>query len=251
MTINSSGRPAPRPAFRKAEQDGFQLRYLSDGVDYPALLADFRQGRIEFTLLNARPCQETYLVKYGGRAYVIKRDFAFKPPVKKRRFWDLLAGTPFTRQMRETWRAIGRGCRIVPEIYLVAEKIAGYRLCADSYLILQFIEGRTCTVGAADTRWLAGLAATVAKLHTWGLASGAPHAGNLVEADEGWKMIDVSSKGPIIITQAHDLLDMKRKLNLEVPTCSWPLKFVSALVQAKYRLHLWRRKHIKPGGLPR
>ncbi len=245
MVSANAGGARSAPVFRGGERDGFAMQWVEDGSDYPAILEEFWRGRIQGDRLAAQPDRETFRVKVGERTLVIKRSMApFGRP--RRRLWELVSGTAFSRLFRETWAAIGRGCDFIPEIYLVAEKYAGHRLCVDSYLIAQYIEGEVLGPGRQPSaEWLEALGDTVGRLHAVGLASGAAHAGNLVRTDRGWKMIDLSFKGPMIVCQGHDLLDMKRKFGVEIPAQSPALKIVAALVFLKYRWHLWRREFKK------
>lgn len=80
------------------------------------------------------------------------------------------------------------------------------------------------------------------RLHAAGLASGAPHPWNLVKTPEGFKMIDLSYKGPMLVCQGHDVLDMKRKFNIDARLDRWPLKVMTKMVFLKNWWHVWRRE---------
>ncbi|UQZ91044.1 hypothetical protein C4J81_18195 [Deltaproteobacteria bacterium Smac51] len=229
--------------FLTGEKDDFKLVWLNDGTDYPALLDAYFKGELEMKCLakGDYPARETYLVEALGRKFIFKR--IHQPPERrKRHIWDLISGTAFSRLMRETRKAIDNGCTIIPEAYLIAEKFIGYQYCIDSYLITEFIEGEVLKGDPPSSGpWITGLAETVGKLHDCGLASGAPHPWNLVKTDEGMKMIDISFKGPMVICQAHDTLDVKRKFDIDVPIKKLSIKIFSRLVFLKYDWHMFRK----------
>ncbi len=230
----------PAPVFRTEKRDGWGVRWLEDDLDYRAVLEDFRRGRLQGEVLASRPTLETFRVRVGERTLIVKHSTA--PGGKPGwHLWEMIAGPAFSRLFRETWAAIGRGCGMIPEIYLAAEKCAVGRRCLEGYLIAQYLEGETLRPGQPRDEWLAALGPTVARLHGYGLASGAPHAWNLIRTGEGWKMIDLSFQGPMLLCQAYDIHNMKRRLGVEAPIHSPALKFAHALVQAQYRWHLWRR----------
>lgn len=230
----------PTPACRAEKRDGWDIRWVEGDLDYRAVLEDFRGGRLQGEILASRPTMETFRVRVGERTLVIKHSLALngKPGWH---LWELVAGPAFSRLFRETWAALGRGCDMIPEIYLAAEKCAIGRRCQEGYLIAQYLEGDVLRPGQPQEEWLAALGPTVARLHGHGLASGAPHLWNLIRTDEGWKMLDLSFKGPMLICQAHDIHDMKRRLGVEAPMHSPALKCVHALVRLEYRWRLWRR----------
>lgn len=132
------------PNFKHMEKDGFKITWLDDGHDYPAILDDYFQGKLAKKTLSFWPDRETHKIQVGDRPLLIKR--SCPPPDKlKRRLWDLVSGFTFSRLMRDTWAAKGRGDNFIAEIYLVAEKVTGFNLCPDSYQIAEFIEGEIYT----------------------------------------------------------------------------------------------------------
>ncbi|MDR0548658.1 MAG: hypothetical protein LBI10_04500 [Deltaproteobacteria bacterium] len=111
-------------------------------------------------------------------------------------------------------------------------------------IIAEYVEGEVLKLGqkpVPGTEWLTALGPLVAKLHKYGLAHGAPHPWNLVKTDHGMQFIDLSFKGPMIICQAHDVLDAWRKWGVTVPIESFMLKIASKLTFLKYRWHLFRK----------
>jgi len=234
------------PDFKTGKMGDFKIRWVDDGNDYPGLLEDFLAGRIESKCLAHWPDRETYLVTAWDRKLLIKR--CCPPPEKlKRHHWDLVSGYIFTRIMRETWAAKARGCDIIPEVYLAAEKEAGFNLCLDSYQIAEYLEGETLSgyqqkdFKSVPSDWMLDLRDAVLKLHKFGLASGSIHPWNLVRTPDGVKVIDLSIKGPTLISQGHDILDLKRRCNLEAAPANLAIKIMSRLVFMKYWWHVWRK----------
>lgn len=239
--MNESDKNKAAPiGFKEAERGGFKLRWLDDGLDYPAVWDDFRSGRLAGECLTCRPDRETHLVETGGRKYILKKAGAEKA---RRWAWDLVAGSAFDRLMKKSWAARARGCDLIPQFYLTAEKIGDYRRCPESYILAQYLEGEVLPPEPeARPLWLMRLAEALPRLHGFGLASGDPRPENLVVTPDGVKVIDIFFKGPMLVCQAHDLLDCRKKYGLIIPPATRALKLVYALVSLKYKWHLWRRK---------
>lgn len=254
----AKGGPGPFK-INTGEKDGFHCKWVDDGFDYPAILADFKTGSLKARELAVVDGRGAWLAEAGGRKFTIKRNYLSpNAKAKKRKLWTILTGTPYTRLFNESWKAAGRGCGLIPRIYLIAEKFEKFRVCVDSYQITEFIEGETLPYPKGPRSqvaedWWADLARAMTALHGFGLAHGSPHPWNLVRTEnDGVRVIDLSFKGPMLFCQAHDLLDMKRDFDLDVPARGLALKIMARLVFAKYWWHMWRKrlKHRLKGGRP-
>jgi hypothetical protein len=229
--------------FKQHNNDNFNIIYIDDDIKYLQLFDDFLAGRIEGQLIGSFPERKTWRISAWGRNFVIKRICVIsgKP---KRHLWEILSGHHFSRLLRETWEAIERGCNFIPKIYLAAEKFSGWHRCVDSYLIAEYVEGEVLQLGQRpepDSEWLQTLGPLVAKLHCYGLAHGAPHPWNLIKTEKGFQFIDLSFKGPMIVCQAHDVLDAWRKWGVNVPINTVKLRIVFKLTFLKYKWHVFRR----------
>lgn len=228
-------RPADRPAFTFAAGscDGFRLTWLDDGFDYPALWRSFRAGEQAGRLLHSLPSgDDTWKLESGGRSFILQSG---RPDLKASFLKRLLAGPLFGRRFRLAWRALARGCDLIPRLYLLAEKPHGFGRSAESFLLIEYLEGETLASSEPPVPedWLRGLEECLAGLHRCGLASGNAHPGNLVRTAAGWKMIDLSFKFPMLISQANDVIDSGRKFGAVVPVASPALKAAVGLMRLK------------------
>jgi hypothetical protein len=229
--------------FKKKLNKGFDIIYIDNGYDYNQLLDDFWGGHSEAQLIGSFPERKTWLVTAGERSFVIKRVFSLSGR-GKRHLWEIVAGHHFSRLLRESWKAIERGCDFIPKIYLAAEKFSGWHCCVDSYLIAEFVPGEVLKLGQRpepDSEWLSALGPLVTKLHSFGLAHGAPHPWNLVKTSKGIQFIDLSFKGPMLVCQGSDVLDAWRKWEVKVPIKSFKIKIASKLTFLKYKWHIFRK----------
>lgn len=230
-----------RPGFAWARQDGFDLRWLDDGADYPSIWREFRAGRLNGRLLNEHPGRETtYKLDVDGRFFVLKH----APRDGRGSLWkNILSGPLYRRRFLLAWKAIGRGCRIIPRMYLLAERPAGFRRSSESYLLIEYLEGETlANVDSNVPRsWIIDLENALTELHRFGLASGNAHPGNLVRSLDGVKMIDLSFKFPMLVSQANDVVDSGRKFEASVPVRGLALKAAVALMRLKRRWQKWRK----------
>lgn len=235
------------------EEQGWRLQWKADGADYLALLHDFRQNLLTGDCLSTgSPDREVYrvtppvdrLAPGSARRLVIKRDREFDTRLEKR-FWDRLGGTQYSRLIRLTNRAVNQGCRLIQDVYLVAEKMEGGR-CLEAWLIAEYVEGEAFIQqyvegrarGAFDFRHLVpDMARAMGELHGWGLATNDFHPGNFVLTESGdLRIIDLAMDGPMLICQANDALTMMHFYKIKPPLRSWRLKLVYALMSG------WRRQ---------
>lgn len=232
-----------KPLFLSDLRDGFSLTWFIDGTDYPALWESFRGGLANCRLLNSHQDESTWKLEAAGRSFIMK---STGPDKGKSFLRALLAGPIYSRRQRLTWAARGRGCKIIPRIYLVAEKRDGFRRSAESFMLIEYIEGETLAEAkrGIPLEWVRGLEESLAALHSFGIASGNAHPGNLVKTAGGMKMIDISFKFPMLVSMANDIIDSGRKFGARVPVDRPEIKAAVPLVRFK---RAWQklRKDLK------
>lgn len=246
--------PVPRPVgLSIREEKGWRIQWKADGTDYPALLNDFREGSLGGDRLSTgSPDREVYRVtppearmkNCPARRLVIKKDLEFDQRLEKS-LWDRLGGTQYSRLIRFTNRAVNQGCRLIQDVYLVAEKMEGGR-CREAWLIAEYVEGEAFIQQYVDGRvskaieyghLVPEMAQAMGELHDWGLATNDFHPGNFVLTGEGaLRIIDLAMDGPMLICQANDALTMMHFYKIKPPLGSWRLKLVYALMS------FWRRQ---------
>lgn len=237
---------------RRVWEGNWRIQWRDDGTDYPALLAAFRAGSIPAKrLVTGSPYREVFLAEAGGRRLVIKRDWETDSRLEKR-LWIRLGGTPYHRLLKFTGRAVARGCRVVQDVYLVAEKMAG-PYCEEAWLIAEFVEGRSFMKqeGASGepitSAWIEAIGQTLGTLHDYGLASNDSQAGNFIineRGDHGLVVIDLELDGPLIICQVNDALRYFRvnRGQVRVPMRDWRRRLMYALVSGWEKIRRVRRE---------
>jgi hypothetical protein len=233
------------------ERDGFRLQWKNDGLDYPALWDAFRQGRIIGTSLNSRPrpFRAAFFVEANGRQYLFKKDWHVEKRWEKRLLYLTMGATRYSRMIQLINKAVGQGCDLVQEIYLVAEKMAGRTTCLEAWLIADYLPGRPLTrEEVLEPACLAQLSQTVLAIHDAGLACNDIQPYNFLRTDDGRiKAIDVDISSPQVICQANDLYRLKALFGLDLPMRGglglglvWELiKFRNSLINLSRR---WRGK---------
>ena len=220
-------------AFFEEARDGFDLKWLDDGTNYPALWQAYMSGGWTGKILSEHPGREkTVKLEVEGRLFVLKH-----APAEGRGSFlkHALSGPIYKRRFELIWKAVSLGCDIIPRPYLLAEKPDGFRRCSESYLLIEYLEGETLDdlEGDIPELWIKGLETSLRALHSFGIASGNAHPGNLVKTPSGMKMIDISFKFPMLISQANDIIDSGRKFGTRVPALNFRLRLAVALMRLK------------------
>ncbi len=252
--MTATQKPAGPARILETKNDGWRIRWREDGVDYPHLLAEFRAGRVPATrLTTGSGFREVYRLETTGRRYVVKRDWEVDPRPEKK-LWDWLAGTPYARLLKLTNRAVGRGCRIVQDVYLVAERLSGGR-CLEAWMVAEYVEGTSFVEEFVDGRpakvgnfrpWIPAMAETLEELHNCGLASNDFHPGNFILTDQGLKIIDLSLDSPVVIGQANDALTMLHFFKVRPPLKSPWRRLVFELMRLRRRQKNFFRRLRSP-----
>ena len=207
--------------------------WIEDGEDYFSLWRDYCSGNLAGKTLSEHLNREkTERLEKDGHFFIIKHAVnQGKISLLKRIF----GGPIYRRRFLLTWKAIDSGCDIVPRPYLLAEKPAGFRRVSESYLILEYLEGEVLAApeGQVPEIWIRGLEDCLAALHRYGIASGNAHPWNLVRTGNGMKIIDISFKFPMLVSQANDIIDSGRKFGTQVSVQGGKLKLTLALMRFK------------------
>jgi len=228
-------------------RDGYQLTWVDDGTDYPALWSSFAKGGHQDNQFKSTSSKrDVFLAEYDGRSFVLKRDRGFdKRPEKK--IWSALAGSPYYRLIDTTNKAVNRGCTLAQDVYLIAE-----RRDADSdiqaYSIAEYVEGAPLhSMGPDEMKLMPEVAEVVGRLHDFGLASNDAHHANFILTDAGIRCIDLSCNGPLLVCQSNDIIKIKRLYGVDVPIRSKIRKLFCFWLRLRYAFRDWfRRLRGKP-----
>lgn len=225
-----------------ADIDGFKVQWKNDGSDYPALWQAFRRGELPSTPLSkGRPFREAHLVETGGRKYLFKRDWHVEKRLEKRLWFRLLGATRYSRIIQLTNRAVNRGCQVVQDVYLVAEKMVG-RTCHEAWFIADFMPGQILPPQDEDS-WRGELVEAVLRIHRGGMACNDIQSYNFIRTDDGViKGIDLDISSPLVICQVNDLLELRRRFGVAPPLENWPVRLLYYPLLVRNYLRFFSRK---------
>ncbi|MDR0362675.1 MAG: hypothetical protein LBJ46_08360 [Planctomycetota bacterium] len=224
---------AGKPIIRHETRDGFNVYVKDDGRDYWDILRRFMDGRLEaerypYTIADHR----VYFIADGGRKYVLKHDWE-KDPRLEIRLWRWLCGPFYSRLMRRVDRAAAEGCDVIQEIYLVAEKI-GERAYPETYALIEFCPGGCLAAQDSIAKYHPAIIETVQKLHRHRLAFLDVHARNIIVQDDGGlKIIDVSNRGTFLLGRAKDVVRLRQRYGIDLPSRGAVEKLMVRIVRAQ------------------
>ena len=199
------------------EDDGFTVHVKEDGYDYFSLYKRLRQGEIAGkVLLHDDDEHFVHLVRVDGRAFVYKRVGAADANIETT-LWQFFTGPFYSRLMRRVNKATATGCDVVPEMYLVAEKMRG-RLCFDKYLLLEFVEGTPMNELDRMEPYREEIAEAFRNMHAHGLSLGNVKTGNMVLSGNRVRFIDLSTRCTQFTGRAKDVLRLKSMFDIDIPT---------------------------------
>lgn len=239
--------PAANPIL-STDIDGFRLQWKNDGTDYPAIWSAFRQGQLKGQALSrGRPYREVDLVEVQGRRYIIKRDWHVEKRLEKRFWYLILGGTRYTRIFRLINKAVRRGCRVVQDVYLVAERMKGRTTCLEAYLIADYMEGHPMSVQEVAER-LDDLCQTVLHIHDCGLACNDIQPYNFVLTTDGIiKAIDMDISSFLAICQINDIRTMKYRFDVDLPVRGIQRRLAWGVLRARDLMrYCWAKVRHKP-----
>lgn len=218
-----------------ARKDGYKLFIKDDGFDYTRLWEDFRAGRIEdvFTIRDYGK-REVHRVGYAGRKFIIKIDREISRHLEVKA-WRAIQGPFYSRQMKAVNRAIQGGCRVTPDIYFVAEKEGGL-LCRESYIILEFLEGRVLASEPDYTPFYPGIIEAIEELHKYDLVLSDANDWNIMLTPEGVRIIDLSWKGITWSGKGKDVVILKQLYGIELPVRDFSRRAAARYIIIKHRI---------------
>jgi len=241
-------------------KDDWRIKQKNDGIDYLRMLLDFQEGKLDSVRLSTgSPFRTVFKVKVSDHYYVIKHDTEKEKRFEKR-LWFFLAGTPYSRLIKLTAKAVKKECPVVQDIYLVSEKMSGF-FCHEAYIITEYIQGQTFIreehiegspiIFFKPDIWLKEIAKALAVLHDYGLASNDAIVSNFVITPEHKvKVIDLTLNGPIPVCQVNDVLKMRRSYQTEVPMRKISRRLLAFILSLQYRLRrqirIWRKRTPPP-----
>jgi len=240
-----------RPGLNQTKSQGWRVTWKDDGTDYPRILDNFRSGGLTGrSLSTGSPHRRVFRVETEGRAFVVKHDLEVDSRFEKK-IWQWLAGSPYSRLIKFTNRAMARGCPVAQNVYLVAERLE-HGLCREAWLIAEFVEG-TSFIEEYDANgepvkysnekpWVTAMGETLAVLHDYGLASNDFHPGNFILTPQGLKIIDLAVDGPLIICQINDAVTMRHFYQVTPPMRSRARRILYALMRYRRRFKKWFRR---------
>ncbi len=236
---NPAGGPYPVRTVRHA--DGMAITCKDDGYDYIGLYERLRRGDMPVKILLHDDAEHyVYLVSHEGRDYIFKR-FGELDGKFDTKLWRFFAGPFYSTLLRQVNRAVAKGCDVVGDVYLVAERMR-YRLSYDNYILQEFVPGKPlddCDL----TPYTESIAKAFTQLHACGLSLGNVKDGNLVLApDQTIKIIDLSSRGSQPIGRAKDVIKVKRLWNIDLSTNGVIDHCAKFIVASQFFITATRRK---------
>lgn len=214
--MNATPERAAGYAISRRIVDEYTVHMKMDGSDYLDLYLRLRRNEIPYkVLLHDDDGHFVRLVETDGRAFVFKRVKGQDANLETT-LWQLFAGPFYSGLMRRVNRAVARGCRVVPDMYLVAERMIG-RLCVDKYLLTEFIPGRSMEKLDDPALHRDAIAAAFSELHRYDLSLGNVKAGNMVWNGSEVKFIDLSTRCTQWTGRAKDVVRLRRTFGVSLP----------------------------------
>lgn len=219
----------------------YSIIIQDDHNDYISICDDFLKNTAnldEFILSRRR--KKIYKFSRDGRDFVLKID-DIKPKHFENKVWHILRGSFHFRQMLKINKAIDNGCKVVPDLYLVAEE-SEKRLQANSILLMEYREGKSVrhdeVEGLKDN-----LTKAMIELHRHGLALGDCNPYNFIaDAAGNISVIDLSWQGLTITGQAKDVDSMQRYYGISLPIKGISGKLALFYVRLKRKYRAFRSK---------
>ncbi len=224
------------------QKDGYDIFLKNDGYDYEKIWRDFERGDLpahDFSLLNKE--HRVALVKYEGRSFVVKHDWEV-PRHFENKLWRVLRGPFYSNQMKQIRRAIERGCKVVPDIYLTAEKRGGF-IRKESFVVMEYIAG-TNLGSIGDENFPLhhkAMLTALGELHRYGMALGDCNPSNFIITDAGMKLIDLSWVGFACTGKAKDALTVKKWYGMDLPLQGPLERMAFAYIVLKGRIQKFMR----------
>lgn len=228
--------------------EGYTIHMKDDGFDYLALfnkLETIKASASRFSVWNKR--HELFKFDYEGRSFVAKIDYE-KPKYLENKFWELLTGSFYSVQMKAVNKAVGNGCKVVPDIFLVAEK-KKWGIRNESTVLMEYAPGKSLCAYEDDLQSYEKLiVSAMLELHEHGLALGDGNCGNFILHEGTCKILDLSWHGSALLGQAKDRQIFERVYGWHLPEVTFLQKLAGTYIRLKRDIQhaLSPRKRNRP-----
>lgn len=233
---------------RRFRHQDYTIHMKDDGFDYLALFADLEAIKATATVFSIwNKFHQVFRFDYGGRSFVAKIDHE-KPKYLENKFWELLTGPFYSVQMKAVNRAIRNGCKVVPDIFLVAEKKA-WGIRYESTIIMEFAPGHPlCYYEDRVEDYKDLILNAMMELHQHGLALGDGNCGNFILHEGTCKILDLSWHGSTLLGQAKDRQIFERVYGWHLPEVTLSQKLAGTYIRLKRSIQhgLSPRKRNRP-----
>ena len=204
----------------------WRIVYKDNDVDYCELLKKFYFGYfddVKKQLNSSNVHRSIFVVEINKKQYIIKHDREIEKRFEKK-LLSVLLGTQFLRLIKYSTKAIKKGCKVVPEIYLVAEKISR-GCCKEAWIIAEYVQGRTLEY-VPNTFTKKMMLYAVTQLHKYGLASNDIHSGNFIlscnkKSSLNVSIIDLKLNDFMFICRANDIIKMRKLYDIKIKPSSF------------------------------
>ncbi len=226
------------------EKEGYRIVATSDA--YRALFDKLLRDEIpKKPLLVDSEKNFVYLVEIDGKRFVFKRVNEEKCKLDSR-LWYFFTGPFYSRLMRTVHRALENGCTVIPDMYVVAEKIS-FRRATDTYLLTEYLDGTILPESDQARPYHGKIVDAFHELHKYGLSLGNVKGGNLVydEQRDQVRMIDLSNRGIQSIGRAKDAYKLHKIWGISLPPRTLADRTARLLVAMQFGLRTLRKKCLR------
>lgn len=240
--------PSSTGLVRKFQHHGYTIHMKEDGYDYLNVftqLDDIKASAVKFATWNAR--HEVFKFDFQGRTFVAKID-PEHPKYFENKVWELITGPFYSTQMKAVNKAIRKGCTVVPDIFLVAEKKRKGVRC-ESIIVMEYVPGRSLCAYEENLNDYEGIVLqAMMELHSHGLALGDANCGNYIINEGTCKILDLSWHGASLLGQAKDRLILERVYGWHLPATTFLQKMAGVYIRLKRTIQhrLSPRKRKRP-----
>lgn len=233
---------------RTFRHQDYIIHMKDDGFDYLTLftgLEAIKATATPFSIWNK--CHQVFKFDYEGRSFVVKIDYE-KPKYLENKFWELLTGSFYSVQMKAVNKAIRKGCSVVPDIFLVAEK-KEWGIRYESTILMEFAPGHPlCHYDDRVDDYKDLILNAMMELHQHGLALGDGNCGNFILHGDSCKILDLSWHGSTLLGQAKDRQIFERVYGWHLPEITLWQKMAGVYIRLKRSIQhaLSSRKRNRP-----
>lgn len=227
-------------AIQHVREGLYDLYSKDDALYYTNLWKKFTEKTLSgVTTIRIEDVREVYRLDVDGRRFILKID-RYVPQRLEKKLRFIFFSPYFSRQMRAVHNALQRGCRVIPDIFFVAEKKEGL-IITETCFIQEFIEGEhfKSVVEARDNA--EAIIGAVKELHRCGLAHCDLNLDNIFTTPEGVKFIDLSCFGSVFGGKGKDIERLQERFGIVFPISSLAEKMAHTYTQVKFSLQNWLR----------